>query len=339
MKLFASLLLAVLISYAANGQMHYTVSVDTPYFHVQLQQTGIVEDSLLYKMPAWTPGYYQLMHYAKEVAHFSARDANGHPLPWEKREENGWMVYCKKNKAITLEYDVRSTRPFVAANYLDKDCGYISPAGMFLHVSGKINTPVTVTIKPLAHWNRTRMLWVSEGFTVYYEYIMLKRAGITTQEDVLKAITANIRAYESKPGRLEQSVAAASYETWEDGPFGKPGSISYYDKGPVLAALLDLKIRHETKNSRSLDDVMRTLYYDYYKKAGRGFTATEFRTVCENIAGTELSEFFDYANTVKPLDYKKYFAYAGLDVTADFTLQPLAEPSALQVLILKDWLR
>lgn len=488
MKIFINLLVAVLISYTASAQMHYTITVDTPYFHVQLKHTGITEDSLLFKMPAWTPGYYQMMHYAKQVYHFSAKDLKGDTLQWEKRGPNGWMVYCKKNKTIVLEYDVRSTRPFVAANYLDKDRGYISPAGMFMHINGSIQQPVTVSIKPLAHWNmvasgmnkvkddfyapdfdilydspilmgtleelpafrvkdiphrfvafragefdraqfitdlqkivqagadiigevpydhytflaigpggggiehlnstsisfsgeglsspqarlrtynflaheyfhhynvkrirpvelgpfdydngsKTRMLWVSEGFTVYYEYIMLRRAGLTTTEDVLKALKANISAYESKPGRLEQSVAAASYETWEDGPFGKPGSISYYDKGPVLAALLDLKIRHETKNSRSLDDVMRSLYYDYYKKAGRGFTEAEFRAVCERTAGTELAEFFDYANTVKPLDYKKYFAYAGLDVTADFDLQPLPAPNALQTLILRDWLR
>lgn len=483
-----SLLLAVLFQYStATGQMHYTVSVDTPYFHVQLNATGITADSLLFKMPEWTPGYYQLMHYAEQVHHFSARDAKGNTLPFEKRTPNGWMVYTRKNNTILLEYDVKSTRPFVAANFLGKDHGYISPAGMFMHISGQVKQPVTVAVKPLEGWrvasgmdkvkdgyyaedfdilydspilmgkleelpsftvrdiphyfiaydpgdfdraqlmrdlqkivqagadiigeipykhytflaigpggggiehlnstsisfngaglstgegkirlynflaheyfhhynvkrirpvelgpfdydhgSKTRMLWVSEGFTVYYEYLMLKRAGLTTAADVYTSLGANIRAYESKPGRLEQSVAAASYETWADGPFGRSGGVSYYDKGPVIGAMLDLKIRHETKNSRSLDDVMRALYQQYYKQAGRGFTEAEFRRVCENIAGVELAELFDYANTVKPLDYNKYFGYAGLQLTADWEVKPIPQPNALQTAILNDWLR
>lgn len=487
MRILMTILAAVLLwSNAAGQHMHYTVSVDTPYFHVRLNSVG--EDSLLFKMPVWTPGYYQLMNYAAQVQHFNAKDAAGNVLKWERRGDNGWMVYGKKNTPLVLEYDVKSTRAFVAANFADKDRAYISPAGMFMHVSGQIKQPVTISVKPLEGWNivasgmdkmkddyyaadfdvlydspilmgkleeletfevhgiphrfvaynpgefdrarfikdlqkivqagadiigeipyahytflaigpggggiehlnstsisfsgaglqtqegrirtynflaheyfhhynvkrirpielgpfdydhgsKTRMLWVSEGFTVYYEYLMLRRAGLTTAEDVYRSLQGNIRAYESKPGRLEQSVAAASYETWADGPFGKPGSISYYDKGPVLGALLDLKIRHETKNSRSLDDVMRTLYHDYYKQAGRGFTEAEFRAVCEKVAGVPLTELFDYANTVKPLDYKKYFGYAGLTVTADFSIQPITAPDALQNVILKDWLR
>ena len=47
--------------------------------------------------------------------------------------------------------------------------------------------------------------------------------------------------------------------------------ISYYDKGSALGALLDIAIRHETNNKRSLDDVMRTLYNTYYKQKKRGF--------------------------------------------------------------------
>lgn len=43
--------------------------------------------------------------------------------------------------------------------------------------------------------------------------------------------------------------------------------------------LLDFKIRHETSNKKSLHDVMRTLYKEFYKKKKRGFTEKEFRTV------------------------------------------------------------
>jgi predicted metalloprotease with PDZ domain len=78
--------------------------------------------------------------------------------------------------------------------------------------------------------------------------------------------------------------------------------------------LLDLEIRHDTKNKRSLDDLMRLLYNKYYKEKGRGFTEDEFRKEAENMSATSLAEIFDYIYTLKPLDYPKYLHYAGLSI-------------------------
>jgi predicted metalloprotease with PDZ domain len=167
--------------------------------------------------------------------------------------------------------------------------------------------------------NLTNMLWFSEGFTVYYEFLMLARAGLMTQEELLEALGKSIASYENNTGRLFQSATQSSYETWGQEPFSRRGdgiskTISYYEKGPVLGWLLDLRIRHETQNKRSLDDVMRTLYREFYKQKQRGFTDQEFRAVCEKIAGAPLTEIYEYASTTKEIDYPKYLSYAGLEL-------------------------
>jgi predicted metalloprotease with PDZ domain len=157
---------------------------------------------------------------------------------------------------------------------------------------------------------------MSEGFTVYYEFIILRRAGFLTPDEMLESVGSPIADYENRPGRHVQSAAQSSYESWEQGPFGgdPEKSISYYEKGAAIALLLDLKIRHETKGAKSLDDVMRALYREFYKEKKRGFTEQEFRDVCECIAGVPLSEIFDYANTTKAIDYPNFLGYAGLEV-------------------------
>jgi predicted metalloprotease with PDZ domain len=95
-------------------------------------------------------------------------------------------------------------------------------------------------------------------------------------------------------------------------------TISYYDKGAALGLLLDLRIRNDSANRRSLDDVMRTLYRTFYKEKGRGFTEAEFREVCEKAAGGPLAEFFDdYVPTVKDIDYPRYLRYAGLGIDVE----------------------
>ncbi len=113
--------------------------------------------------------------------------------------------------------------------------------------------------------SKTKQLWVSEGWTVYYEYLLLKRAGIITDTDLYNNFRANILAYEMHTGKLRQSLSQASEETWNDGPFGNDPdkTISYYDRGPAVALLLDFAIRHFIQNKKSLDDVMRTLYNTY----------------------------------------------------------------------------
>jgi len=134
--------------------------------------------------------------------------------------------------------------------------------------------------------------------------------------EMLEALSGSITGYESIPGSSVQSANMSSFDTWINFFYHSDNSanttISYYDKGCGLALLLDLKIRHETGNRKSLIDVMRTLYYEYYKGLGRGFTDDEFRKECEEAAGCSLEEIFNYASTIVKPDYDKYLDYAGL---------------------------
>ncbi|MBS1661170.1 MAG: M61 family metallopeptidase [Bacteroidetes bacterium] len=216
----------------------------------------------------------------------------------------------------------------------------------FHHYNVKRIRPIALGPFDYERENRTNGLWVSEGLNVYYEYMLVRRAGLMTGDDLLHHFQTDINAYESKPGHLYQSLAQSSYETWSDGPFGRTGdsinkTISYYQKGPAVGLLLDMAIRHSTKNKKSLDDVMRTVYRVYYQEKKRGFTDAEFRKACEDAAGVALPEIFDYVYTVKEPDYAKYLAYGGLgiDTTQGFKLYPLKEVDELQAMIRKDWLK
>jgi len=201
--------------------------------------------------------------------------------------------------------------------------------------------------------NRTNLLWFSEGLTVYYEYLIVKRAGLADAGTFLSFFGGNLDAFENDPGRLYQSLQQASYNTWSDGPFGTKGggpdkSISYYDKGPLVGLLLDFEIRNATQNKNSLDDVMRLLYRKYYKEGNRGFTEAELQSACEQVAGISLASIFEYIYTTKEIEYSRYLAYAGLKIgkqssgskgnAKTFTLTRIENPTSLQAAILKSWL-
>jgi predicted metalloprotease with PDZ domain len=167
--------------------------------------------------------------------------------------------------------------------------------------------------------NYTTNLWVAEGFTSYFENKFMLRAGFKTPLETAQALATNIATVTNTPGSRVQSAAEASYDAWIKNyrPNENSGntSISYYSKGEVIGTLMDLEIANATKGARSLDNVMHDMYEAYYKKLGRGYTDAEFKAMVEKISGISFTDFWKkYVNGTEPADYKKYFAFAGVDL-------------------------
>ncbi|MBV6485360.1 MAG: hypothetical protein KFKLKKLM_01921 [Flavobacteriales bacterium] len=167
--------------------------------------------------------------------------------------------------------------------------------------------------------NYTDLLWVMEGFTSYYDELLLYRAGIYSEDEILRKLIGSINNIENQPGNKVMSAADASFNAWIKGYRPDENSyntsISYYTKGAVIANMLDLIIVNATKGEKSLDDVMKYLYQEYYKKQNRGFNSKEMQQVVEKIAGINLTDFFKkYVNGTETFDYKTIFSYANFDV-------------------------
>ena len=168
--------------------------------------------------------------------------------------------------------------------------------------------------------NYTTDLWIAEGFTAYYQNLILRHAQITTPETYLSAVTGEINTIENQPGAKIQPLAEASFDAWIKSYRPNENSvntgISYYDKGAMVGMLLDLEIINDTKGKHSLDDVMKYMYDTYYKQKKRGYTDEEFKQGFEKFAGKKLDEFYSsYVYGLTPLDFNKYLGYAGYKAT------------------------
>ncbi len=164
--------------------------------------------------------------------------------------------------------------------------------------------------------NYTKLLWVAEGITSYYENIILRRAGLISEKDFLAAAAKAFQDLQNVPGRLVMSAEEASFDAWikfyRQDENSINSQVSYYDKGAILGLLLDLEIRKESKGTKSLDDVMRYLYTEFYKK-DRNYTPKDFQTISETMAGSSLEQFFaKYVRGREELDYNSALAAAGL---------------------------
>ncbi|WP_094809743.1 M61 family metallopeptidase [Bordetella genomosp. 12] len=145
----------------------------------------------------------------------------------------------------------------------------------------------------------TRLLWIFEGFTSYYDDLLLLRAEVIGRADYLRLLSKAITGVMRSPGRHKQSVAESSFDAWtryykqdENSP---NALVSYYTKGSLVALGLDLLIRRDSQGQRSLDDVMRLLWQrygrDFYQGRPQGLGETEFPALVREATGVDARRF------------------------------------------------
>ena len=178
------------------------------------------------------------------------------------------------------------------------------------------------------HENYTGNLWVSEGWTSYFGDLTLVRTGILNEDEFLNLMARFISREQSKVRRLEHSVFWASRNVWHRSASETEPRVDYYAKGEMLGALIDLKIRHETNNAKSLNDVMR-FFNRWFAEKNVGFAEGDVERACTALSNYDFSEFFAlhvYGTVDPPL--AEYFAYAGIEYSEDIT--PCSFPFALR---------
>ncbi len=145
----------------------------------------------------------------------------------------------------------------------------------------------------LTRENHTRLLWAFEGFTAYYDDLLLARAGLLTEAQYLDTVASTMTTVLQRSGRLKQSLADSSFDAWikyyrpdENAP---NSVVSYYQKGALVGLALDLAVRAATAGRRSLDDVMRLLWRRY-RAAGDAYAG---------VAEDELPEAVEQATGIR----------------------------------------
>ena len=148
--------------------------------------------------------------------------------------------------------------------------------------------------------NYTSLLWLFEGFTSYYDDLILVRSGVISPEEYFGLLGKVIGGVQRGSGRLKQSVAESSFDAWvkyyrqdENAP---NAIVSYYTKGSLIALAFDLTIREQTGSRKSLDDVMRLLWKrfgrDFYRGKPVGVAESEIEAIFAEATGAQLAEMF-----------------------------------------------
>lgn len=165
--------------------------------------------------------------------------------------------------------------------------------------------------------NYTQLLWFFEGFTSYYDDLLLRRCGLIDDGVYLKLLSKTINQVQQAPGREVQSVAQASYDAWikyyrqdENTP---NATISYYTKGALVALCFDMALRAES--GATLDDAMRALWVRC--KAGP-MTEGDFAAVLKELGGRSFArEIAAWVHGTRELPLVELLGTRGIEVQFD----------------------
>jgi predicted metalloprotease with PDZ domain len=155
-------------------------------------------------------------------------------------------------------------------------------------------------------------LWFSEGLTIFYSDLLLRRAGLPLVDSTRLIHLQNlIRRYSANPAYEKfsaETISEASYA-----PVGMLGnySASTHLQGEVLGAILDFIIRDATNGQKSMDDLMKKMLEKF--SGEKGFTSRDVEQTASEVSGVNLHSFFqDYVFGKKPIDFDKYLRLLGL---------------------------
>ncbi|MBU9679315.1 PDZ domain-containing protein [Burkholderia multivorans] len=178
----------------------------------------------------------------------------------------------------------------------------------------------------LTRENYTSLLWLFEGFTSYYDDLMLVRSGLMSQDEYFAALGRTIGGVLRGTGRLKQSVADSSFDAWikyyRQDENATNAIVSYYTKGSLVALAFDLAIRAQTRHRKSLDDVMRLLWQrygrDFYRGKQAGVAEDEVAALIEEATGVGLGRLFsDAVHGTRDLPLAELLAPFGVTLAPD----------------------
>jgi predicted metalloprotease with PDZ domain len=166
--------------------------------------------------------------------------------------------------------------------------------------------------------NYSQMGYLCEGVTTYMGDLFLYKSGVFTFEQYTLELNNQLQKHFDNFGRFQYSVAQSSFDTWLDGyvPGAPNRKVSIYTEGCLIALATDAFIAKNSNEKYKLDDVMRSLYFDFFLQ-GKGVSESDYKETIERFAGAKMDEIYtNYIYGTVPFEsmLTETFDYLGLEM-------------------------
>jgi predicted metalloprotease with PDZ domain len=166
--------------------------------------------------------------------------------------------------------------------------------------------------------NYTKLLWVAEGTTSYYDDLVLVRAGFIKPDRYLETLSKAIDAMRNRPSEIVQSVEQASFDAWiqfaAHSPDDVNAKVDFYSKGALVSLLIDMEMRRRIEGKANLDHVMRAMF-ERFPLSGPGYTAEDLQEIIEELSGADFDDVFEkHVRGAAPLDLEQALEIVGVEL-------------------------
>ncbi|MGA1434723.1 MAG: M61 family metallopeptidase [Candidatus Kapaibacteriota bacterium] len=167
--------------------------------------------------------------------------------------------------------------------------------------------------------NYTRMLWLAEGWTSYYDDLLSYRSGFYSRDEYLSVLAqSHLGKLARVPGRFSMSLKDSSFLAWTKlysmSPDQHNQFPSYYTKGGIVALLMDILIIHKSGGKHKLEHALQEMWKLYKSDGQKGFTEEDIISIIETHCNVAIKEEFDaWHNGTEELPYQAIFNYIGLE--------------------------
>lgn len=293
----------------------YDVLVDSPI------ETGVNElrtfevDGREYELVVWGEGNYDIELMLTDLKKLVA---TGNVI-WDSYpyERYVFMVHATSGAGGATEH-LNSTiiqRPRDRFAKREDYLGFISTAAHeFIHTwNVKAYRPKGLAPYDYTNINYSKLLWIAEGSTSYFEDHLLVRSGIQTTDEFFKVLSKTINRHLTTPGREVQSASETSFDKWinQGGDHARNYSTNIYLEGSLLSMALDIDLLENSQGKISYKDVHNELYKQH--KLPAGFTEQDVLAILKQLSGRDYSAWWQ-ANVDSPanLDFDALLAKVGL---------------------------
>ena len=293
----------------------YDVLVDSPI------ETGINElrtfevDGREYELVVWGEGNYDIELMLTDLKKLVA---TGNVI-WDSYpyERYVFMVHATSGASGATEH-LNSTiiqRPRDRFAKREDYLGFISTAAHeFIHTwNVKAYRPKGLAPYDYTNINYSKLLWIAEGSTSYFEDHLLVRSGIQTTDEFFKVLSKTINRHLTTPGREVQSASETSFDKWinQGGDHARNYGTNIYLEGSLLSMALDIDLLENSQGKISYRDVHKALYKQH--KLPAGFTEQDVLAILKQLSGRDYSAWWQ-ANVSSPanLDFDALLAKVGL---------------------------
>jgi predicted metalloprotease with PDZ domain len=150
----------------AAQTVRYEVSIPTPassLFHVTAEFRATGKDTLHLSLPAWSPGSYEIQNYARYVRGFSAKNAAGQPLFWDRADKDTWRVVTGRADRVIVAFDFLADTIDLSLARIRGDFGQFLGTNLFLFEEGQLDHDAEVRFRLPAGWQVTTALKGAPG--------------------------------------------------------------------------------------------------------------------------------------------------------------------------------